>query len=69
MPGKLKWTHKAATLTGAEKGGQPKTEGVQVVEGARRRTSVQKVKLEHLEEKIINLWHYVFALRLRLKDD
>ena len=58
-----------AGLTVAGKCGQPKTEGGQVVEGARRRTSVQKVKLEHLEEKIINLWHYVFALRLRLKDD
>jgi len=30
---------------------------------------VQKVKLEHLEEEIIDLWHYVYALRLRLKDD
>ena len=29
---------------------------------------VQKVKLEHLEEEIIGLWHYVYALRLRLKD-
>ena len=29
---------------------------------------VQKVKLEHLEEEIIDLWHYVYALRLRLKD-
>ena len=45
------------------------SEGGQVVEGARRRTSVQKVKLEHLEEEIIDLWHYVYALRLRLKDD
>ena len=26
-------------------------------------------KLEHLEEEIIDLWHYVYALRLRLKDD
>tara|TARA_B100000609_G_scaffold146496_1_gene118246 strand:+ start:127 stop:342 length:216 start_codon:yes stop_codon:yes gene_type:complete len=30
---------------------------------------VQKVKLEHLEEEIIDLWHYVYDLRLRLKDD
>ena len=30
---------------------------------------VQKVRLEHLEEKIIDLWHYVYALRLRLQDD
>ena len=45
------------------------SEGGQVVEGARRRTSVQKVKLEHLEEEIIGLWHYVYALRLQLKDD
>ncbi len=30
---------------------------------------VQKVRLEHLEEEIIDLWHYVYALRLRLKDD
>ena len=29
---------------------------------------VQKVKLEHLEEEIIDLWQYVYALRLRLKD-
>ena len=29
---------------------------------------VQKVKLEHLKEEIIDLWHYVYALRLRLKD-
>ena len=29
----------------------------------------QKVKLEYLEEEIIDLWHYVSALRLRLKDD
>ena len=29
---------------------------------------VQKVKLEHLEEEIIDLWHYVYALRLRLKE-
>jgi hypothetical protein len=29
---------------------------------------VQKVRLEHLEEDIIDLWHYVYALRLRLKD-
>ena len=45
------------------------SEGGQVVEEARRRTSVQKVKLEHLEEEIIGLWHYVYALRLQLKDD
>ena len=30
---------------------------------------VQKVKLEHLEEEIIALWHYVYALRLRLTDE
>ena len=30
---------------------------------------VDKVKLAHLEEEIIDLWHYVYALRLRLKDD
>ena len=30
---------------------------------------VDKVKLAHLEEEIIDLWHYVFALRLRLKDE
>ena len=30
---------------------------------------VDKVKLGHLEEEIIDLWHYVYALRLRLKDD
>ena len=30
---------------------------------------VQKVRLQHLEEEIIDLWHYVYALRLRLKDD
>ena len=30
---------------------------------------VDKVKLAHLEEEIIDLWHYVCALRLRLKDD
>ncbi len=30
---------------------------------------VQKVRLEHLEEEIIDLWHYVYALKLRLKDD
>ena len=29
---------------------------------------VQKVRLEHLEEEIIDLWHYVYALRLKLKD-
>ena len=29
---------------------------------------VDKVKLAHLEEEIIDLWHYVYALRLRLKD-
>ena len=29
---------------------------------------VQKVRLEHLEEEIIDLWHYVYALRLRLQD-
>jgi len=28
----------------------------------------QKVRLEHLEEEIIDLWHYVYALRLRLKE-
>ena len=28
---------------------------------------VQKVRLEHFEEEIIDLWHYVYALRL--KDD
>jgi len=30
---------------------------------------VDKVKLAHLEEEIIDLWHYVYALRLRLKDE
>ena len=30
---------------------------------------VDKVKLAHLEEEIIDLWHYVYVLRLRLKDD
>ena len=30
---------------------------------------VDKVKLVHLEEEIIDLWHYVYALRLRLNDD
>ena len=30
---------------------------------------VDKVKLAHLEEEIIDLWHYVYALRLRLKED
>ena len=30
---------------------------------------VDKVRLAHLEEEIIDLWHYVYALRLRLKDD
>ena len=30
---------------------------------------VQKVRLEHLEEEIIDLWHYVYALRLRLNDE
>ena len=30
---------------------------------------VDKVKLVHLEEEIIDLWHYVYDLRLRLKDD
>jgi len=29
---------------------------------------VQKVRLEHLEEEIIDLWHYVYALKWRLKD-
>ena len=33
------------------------------------RCLVDKVKLAHLEEEIIDLWHYVYALRLRLKDD
>ena len=27
---------------------------------------VNKVCLDHMEEEIIDLWHYVFALRLRL---
>ena len=30
---------------------------------------VDKVKLAHLEEGIIDIWHYVYALRLRVKDD
>ena len=30
---------------------------------------VDKVRLAHLEEEIIDLWHYVYALRLRLKDE
>ena len=30
---------------------------------------VDKVKLVHLEEEIIDLWHYEYASRLRLKDD
>ena len=30
---------------------------------------VDKVKLAHLEEEIIDLWHYVYALRLRLNDE
>ena len=30
---------------------------------------VQKVKLEHLEEEIIDLWYYVYAFTFRLKDD
>ena len=30
---------------------------------------VDKVKLAHLEEEIIDLWHYVYALRLRLRDE
>ena len=30
---------------------------------------VDKVRLAHLEEEIIDLWHYVYALRLRLMDD
>ena len=30
---------------------------------------VDKVKLAHLEEEIIDLWHYVYAMRLRLKED
>ena len=30
---------------------------------------VDKVRLAHLEEKIIDLWHYVYALRLRLNDE
>ena len=29
---------------------------------------VDKVRLAHLEEEIIDLWHYVYALRLRLQD-
>ena len=34
-----------------------------------RKHLIKKVRLEHLEEEIIDLWHYVYALRLRLKDD
>ena len=30
---------------------------------------VDKVKLGQLEEEIIDLWQYVYALRLQLKDD
>lgn len=30
---------------------------------------VDKVRLAHLEEEIIDLWHYVYALRLRLNDE
>lgn len=30
---------------------------------------VDKVRLAHLEEEIIDLWHYVYALRLRLRDE
>ena len=30
---------------------------------------VDKVKLSQLEEEIIDLWHYVYALRLRYKDE
>ena len=30
---------------------------------------VDKVRLAHLEEVIIDLWHYVYALRLRLNDE
>jgi len=30
---------------------------------------VNKVNLAHLEEEIIDLWHYVYALRLRYKDE
>ena len=30
---------------------------------------VDKVKLGQLEEEIIDLWHYVYALRLRYKDE
>ena len=30
---------------------------------------VDKVKLSQLEEEIIDLWHYVYALRLRLNDE
>ena len=29
---------------------------------------VQKVRFERLEDCIIDLWHYLYALRLRLKD-
>ena len=29
---------------------------------------VQKVRLEHLEEEIIDLWHYAYAVKWRLKD-
>ena len=30
---------------------------------------VDKVRLAHLEEEIIDLWHHVYALRLRLNDE
>ena len=30
---------------------------------------VNKVNLAHLEEEIIDLWHYVYALRLRYNDE
>ena len=30
---------------------------------------VNKVKLADLEDEIIDLWHYVYALRLRYKDE
>ena len=30
---------------------------------------VDKVRLAHLEEEIIDLLHYVYALRLRLNDE
>ena len=29
---------------------------------------VQKVRFKRLEDGIIDLWHYLYALRLRLKD-